>query len=74
MHANDFILDYLRAKSLKSNDTKGKAHWVVEKAMKNATNRKHAYTGETTVYLPVKRNTAAKRAQSRASDARVGSR
>ena len=35
---------------------------------------RNADTGETTVYLPVKRNTAAMRAQSRASDARVGSR
>jgi len=46
----------------------------VEKALKVAPNRKSAYTGETTVYLLVKRNTAAMRAQSRASDARVGSR
>ena len=74
MIANDFILGYLREKSLKSNDTKWKAHRVVEKALKVLQTGRMRLTGETTVYLPMKRNTAAMRAQSRASDARVGSR
>ena len=48
MLANDFILGYLREKSLKSNDTKWKAHRVVEKALKVLQTGRMRLTGETT--------------------------